>query len=63
MLNRLEAFYTDEEGTTMIEYAFIASLVAIAGFATMVNLGNVLELMFGTVSNGLSNSVNGALGG
>ncbi len=59
----LEPFCVGEEGTTAIEYAFLASLVAIAGFATMVNLGDTLEAMFGVVSEGVTNSVNAALNG
>jgi pilus assembly protein Flp/PilA len=59
MFERLETFCQDEEGTTAIEYAFIASLVAVAGFATMVTLGDTLEAMYGTVSNGVANSISG----
>lgn len=62
MRQRFETFCTDDEGATAIEYSFIASLVAIAGFATMVNLGDVLEMMFGVVSNGVNNSVAAATG-
>ena len=62
MRRQFQAFCEDDDATTAIEYSFIASLVAVAGFAAFVNLGDVLELMFGSVSNGLDNSVAGAIG-
>ncbi len=59
MEKRIEAFCRGEEATTAIEYAFIASLVAVAGFTALVSLGNTLETMYGIVAGGISNSVNG----
>ena len=55
----IEAFCRGEEATTAIEYAFIASLVAVAGFTALASLGNTLETMYGIVANGVSNAVNG----
>ena len=55
----IEAFCRGEEATTAIEYAFIAGLIAIAAFATLVTLGDTIETMYGVVSSGVSNSVNG----
>ena len=52
-------FCRGEEATTAIEYAFIASLVAVAGFTALLSLGNTLETMYGVVAGGVSNSVNG----
>jgi Flp pilus assembly pilin Flp len=37
MRQQFQAFCATDDGATAIEYSFIASLVAIAGFATMVN--------------------------
>ncbi len=62
MRQQFQAFCEDDDAATAIEYSFIASLVAIAGFAALVNLGDVLELMFGSVSNGLDNSVTAVIG-
>ena len=59
MEKRIEAFCRGEEATTAIEYAFIASLVAVAGFTTLITLGNTLETMYGVVANGVSNSISG----
>ena len=59
MENQIEAFCRGEEAATAIEYAFIASLVAVAGFTALASLGNTLETMYGIVSNGVSNAVNG----
>ncbi len=59
MENQIEAFCRGEEAATAIEYAFIASLVAVAGFTALASLGNTLETMYGIVANGVSNAVNG----
>jgi Flp pilus assembly pilin Flp len=63
MPQQLWAFCLYEDGATAIEYAFLASLVAVAAFATMINLGDTLEMMFGVVSNGVTNSVNSSING
>ncbi len=55
----IEAFCRGEEATTAIEYAFIAALVAVAGFATFATLGDTIETMYGAVSNGVFNSISG----
>ncbi len=55
----IEAFCRGEEATTAIEYAFIASLVAVAGFTALASLGNTLETMYGVVAGGVSNAVSG----
>ena len=61
-MRQFETFCRNDEGATAIEYSFIASLVAIAGFAALVNLGDVIDMMFGVVSNGVNNSVQAATG-
>ncbi len=55
----IEAFCRGEEATTAIEYAFIASLVAVAGFTALASLGDTLETMYGVVAGGVSNSISG----
>ena len=55
----IEAFCRGEEAATAIEYAFLASLVAVAGFTALASLGNTLETMYGVISSGVSNSVSG----
>ena len=62
MRRQFQAFCEDDDATTAIEYSFIASLVAIAGFAALVNLGDVIDLMFGVISNGVNGAVSGATG-
>ncbi len=55
----IEAFCRGEEAATAIEYAFLASLVAVAGFTALASLGDTLEMMYGLVAGGVTNSVNG----
>ncbi len=57
MRQQFETFYANDDAATVIEYSLLASVVAIAAFAAIVNLGDVLEMMFGVVSNGVSNAI------
>ena len=57
MRRHFQTFCEIDEGTTAIEYALLASVVAIAAFASIVNLGDTLEALFGYVSNGVTNSI------
>ncbi len=60
MRQQVLAFCESDDGTTAIEYTFIASLVAIAGFAAIASLGDNIDMIFGTISDGVSNSISGA---
>ena len=42
-----------EEGANAIEYALVASLIAIAAYAAFQNLGNKIDTMYQNVSNHL----------
>ena len=57
MRQQIQNFCEIDGGATVIEYAILASLVAIGAFATIVNLGDVLEALFGVVANGVNNSI------
>ncbi len=57
MRQQFQTFCETDDGATVIEYALLASVVAIAAFAAIVNLGDTLEALFGYVSNGVSNSI------
>ncbi len=59
MLNRFKHFCGDESGATAIEYGLIAALVSVAAIGALTTMGNSLQTMFGTVSNSMSNAVNG----
>jgi pilus assembly protein Flp/PilA len=49
----LLGFLRDESGATAIEYAMIASGVAVAIAATVVNLGSSVKGMFTSVSTAM----------
>ncbi|NIR45888.1 MAG: Flp family type IVb pilin [Gemmatimonadetes bacterium] len=59
MLKRFKHFCGDESGATAIEYGLIAALVSVAAIGALTTMGNSLQTMFGTVSNAMSNAVNG----
>ena len=42
-----------ERGANAIEYALVASLIAIAAFAAFENLGNKVDAMYNNISNHL----------
>ncbi|WP_061924463.1 Flp family type IVb pilin [Altererythrobacter epoxidivorans] len=49
MKRRIFRLLADERGATAIEYALIASLIAVAAITAMRSLGNELETTFSTV--------------
>jgi pilus assembly protein Flp/PilA len=53
MLNKFKSFVANESGATAIEYALIASLIAIALVTILTNLGNRLSGEFSEVSAAL----------
>ena len=57
MRQQLLIFCDIDDGATVIEYALLASVVAIGAFAAIVNLGDTLEALFGMVENGVNNSI------
>jgi len=42
-----------ERGANAIEYALVASLIAIAAYAAFENLGNKVDAMYNNISNNL----------
>ena len=50
---RIQKFFKDESGATAIEYALIASLIAIALVAILTSLGTQLSAEFSEVSSAL----------
>ena len=53
MLNRVKFFCVEDSGATAIEYALIASLIAIALVTILTNLGTRLSAEFSEVSSAL----------
>ncbi len=57
MRQQFRTFYEIDDGATVIEYALLASMVAIGAFAAIAGLGDALQALFGAVANGVSNSI------
>lgn len=57
MQQQILIFCELDDGATAIEYAMVASMVAIAAFAAIVNLGDTLQALFGVVANGVNNAI------
>ena len=53
MIKSLKAFVGDESGATAIEYALIASLIAVALVGILGKLGTALSSEFAEVSGSL----------
>jgi len=49
----LLAFIQNEDGQDMVEYALLASLVAIVSVAALKSLGPKIAAFYGTVGNAL----------
>ena len=54
--NALQRFVRDEEGVTAIEYALIATLIAIAVIATVTLVGSQLNVVFKSICDALKGS-------
>ena len=57
MRQQFQAFCEIDDGATAIEYALLATMVAIGAFAAIFNLGDVLKMLFDVVETGVSNSI------
>ncbi len=53
MIALVTALLREERGATAIEYAFIASLISIAIYATAMTVGTSLSTTFNTVATSL----------
>jgi pilus assembly protein Flp/PilA len=53
MIDRLKKFLANDSGATAIEYALIASLVALVIIASVTSVGSKLKITFNEVSNNL----------
>ncbi|WP_064735942.1 Flp family type IVb pilin [Azohydromonas australica] len=54
LVRSIEGFLGEEDGVTAIEYALIASLIALIAITGMGLLGNQLNLMFQHIKNQLA---------
>lgn len=54
MIQQLSSFLRSEEGATIIEYAFLALLIAIGLIAALTALQGVLETSFSNVTSNLN---------
>ena len=52
-MRRLMELLRCEEGANAIEYALVASLIAIAAYAAFQNMGNKITSMYMNISNQL----------
>ena len=53
MMAKFKSFVANESGATAIEYALIASLIAIALVTILTNLGTSLSAEFSEISSAL----------
>jgi pilus assembly protein Flp/PilA len=54
MLRSFKRFLAEKAGVTMIEYALIAALVAIAAITILTTMGSQISKIFNTVTSKLS---------
>ena len=53
LINRLRL---DDKGASMVEYALLVVLIAIAGFLAVANFGGAVADTFDTIANSLTNA-------
>jgi len=53
-MSLISKFIRDEDGVTAIEYALVASLIAVAIIAGASSLGSKISKTFGNITNNLS---------
>ncbi len=46
MMEQIKRFFNDESGATMVEYAILVALIAVAVIATVVLVGDQLNTTF-----------------
>lgn len=56
-------FLKDESGATMVEYAILVALIAVAVIATVVLVGQEIDTKFNEVLTALQNAGGGGGGG
>ena len=59
MWKSIEAFRTDESGTTAMEYALIAGLVSIVSVVSWTAMGDTLNTGYTSISDVMTNAVSG----
>lgn len=52
-MQALKNFILREEGQDLVEYALLASLLAIVSIVALTNLGNAIKAVWGTIENAL----------
>jgi len=58
MIKALKKFWKDEEGVTMIEYAIIAALIAVAAIVIISLVGKDIKSVFCNISTKLQGAIN-----
>ena len=57
MRQQIQSFCEIDDGATVIEYAILASLVAVGAFVAIVGLGDALKTLFAVVETGVNNAI------
>ncbi len=52
-MRSLDRFFRDEDGGTLIEYAFLASLIGLAAVAAMSAVGGAIAVKLGQIATTL----------
>lgn len=63
MRNLLTAFWKEEQGQDLIEYALVVALIALAATAGMTTVATGINTAFSGIATKLNNYVSGSGGG
>ena len=56
LIANCKRFLADESGATMVEYALMVALVAIATISAVTGVATALKTQFGNISTGVTNA-------
>jgi pilus assembly protein Flp/PilA len=54
VLKKLKQLWSDKKGVTMLEYALIAALIAVAAVTILTTLGGTVSGVFSTINDKMS---------
>jgi len=60
MTSVLQAFWQEEDGQDLVEYALLLAFIALAAVAILTSLGTGIATLFTDISKTLSNATPGA---
>jgi Flp pilus assembly pilin Flp len=59
-MRTLIRFWTDEDGSTAVEYALLSAMIACIFLAAMASMGNVISSKYQNIADSVSSATSGS---